>query len=156
MIKIICHNEEATISFGKAFAHILEAGDLIGLDGDLGAGKTFLSKAIIRTLGVEDYVTSPSYTIVNEYYGQFKVNHFDVYRIDDLDEMYEIGYEEFFYSDGVCLVEWAKMVEDILPEEHYRISITMGENYTTRVIEVKGSSKALEDKLEAFYEDFRH
>lgn len=156
MIKIVCHNENATLSFGEAFAHILEPGDLIGLDGDLGAGKTFLSQAIIRSLGVDEDVTSPSYTIVNEYQGCMKINHFDVYRINDIDEMYEIGYEEYFFSDGICLVEWAKMVDELLPEEHYKISITMGEDFSTRVIEIRGSSSLLEDKLEAFYENFRH
>ena len=156
MISLICHNEEATRSFGEAFAKLLEPGDFIGLDGDLGAGKTFISKAIIKALGVEEYVTSPSYTIVNEYEGLYKIHHFDVYRIDDIDEMYEIGYEEYFFSDGICLVEWSKMVEELIPDKHYRISLNMGENFDTRVIEVVGSTPELETKLEAFYEDFRH
>jgi len=156
VINLICHNEEATSSFGDAFAKILEPGDFIGLDGDLGAGKTFLSKAIIHALGVDDYVTSPSYTIVNEYQGLYKVNHFDVYRIDDIDEMYEIGYEEYFFADDICLVEWSKVIEELLPEEHYRITLKLGEDFNTRVIEIQGSSKRLEEKLEAFYEGFRH
>jgi len=156
VISLICHNEAETTAFGHAFAKILEPGDFVGLDGDLGAGKTFLSKAIIHALGVDDYVTSPSYTIVNEYQGLYKVNHFDVYRIDDIDEMYEIGYEEYFFSDGICLVEWSKMVEELFPDDHYMIALKMGENFNTRVIEIQGSSRSLEDKLEAFYEDFRH
>lgn len=156
MIRYICHDEEATKSFGETFATILEAGDFIGLNGDLGAGKTFLSKAIIKSLGVDDYITSPSYTIVNEYEGKLKVNHFDVYRIDDIDEMYEIGYEEYFFSDGLCLVEWSNMIDELLPQSRYDINIKHGDNFTSRIIEISGTTKVLEDKLEALNESFGH
>jgi len=156
VIRYKCQNEEATKQFGEAFASILEPGDLIGLDGDLGAGKTFISKAIIKSLGIEEYVTSPSYTIVNEYHGDKKIYHFDVYRIDDIDEMYEIGYEEYFFSDGICLVEWSSMIEELLPEAHYRMNLSMGSDFNERVIEIKGSNPALEAKLEVFYDNFRH
>lgn len=156
MISIYCQNEEATKALGKAFADILEPGDFIGLDGDLGAGKTFLSQSIIRSLDVDDYVTSPSYTIVNEYEGKFKVDHFDVYRIDDIDEMYEIGYEEYFDSESICLVEWSSMIEELLPKAHYRVTIKHGKTVKERCIEILGTTQELEDKLEALDDSFRY
>lgn len=149
MISLICHNEAATISFGEKLASLLSPGDFICLDGDLGAGKTFLSKSIIHALGVTDYVTSPSYTIVNEYEGKYPIYHFDVYRIDDIDEMYEIGYEEYFYAEGICLVEWANMISELVPPSHYQIRLRMGEDFTSRIIEITGSTTELEKKLEA-------
>jgi len=149
VISLVCHNEAATTSFGEKLSKLLGPGDFICLDGDLGAGKTFLSKAIIKALGVDEYVTSPSYTIVNEYEGKYPIYHFDVYRIDDVDEMYEIGYEEYFYSKGICLVEWANMVTELIPENHYRIQLKMGEDFTSRIIEITGSTSELESKLEA-------
>lgn len=149
MIKITCQNEQETYAIGQKIARLLEPGDFIALDGDLGAGKTFLSQAIIKSLGVEDYVTSPSYTIVNEYEGKYPIYHFDVYRIDDIDEMYEIGYEEYFYAEGICLVEWANMISELVPPSHYQIRLRMGEDFTSRIIEITGSTTELEKKLEA-------
>lgn len=149
MISLVCHNEAATTSFGEKFSKLLGPGDFICLDGDLGAGKTFLSKAVIKALGVDEYVTSPSYTIVNEYEGRYPIYHFDVYRIDDIDEMYEIGYEEYFYSEGICLVEWASMITELLPKDHYKIQLKMGDDFNSRIIEITGSTSALESKLEA-------
>lgn len=148
MIKITCKTENETNDLGRKIASILEAGDFICLDGSLGTGKTFLSKSIARSLGVDEYITSPSYTIINEYNGKFPIYHFDVYRIDDIDEMYEIGYEEYFFSDGVCLVEWANMIEDLLPDDYYQINISMCESFTTRIFEIKGSTEILEKRLE--------
>ncbi|MBN2796490.1 MAG: tRNA (adenosine(37)-N6)-threonylcarbamoyltransferase complex ATPase subunit type 1 TsaE [Clostridia bacterium] len=145
MITRVCQNESETTAFGKAISEILQYGDFIALDGDLGAGKTFLSQVIIKSLGVTDYVTSPSYTIVNEY---GNIYHFDVYRIDDLEEMYEIGYEEYFFSDGICLVEWASMVEELLPEQHYKIKINHGESFGERIISLEGTTAQLESRLE--------
>lgn len=145
MIKYTCQNETETQDLGVKIAKILSPGDFLCLDGDLGAGKTFLSQTIIRSLGVTDYVTSPSYTIVNEY---GNIYHFDVYRIDDIDEMYEIGYEEYFFSDGICLVEWASMIEELIPTSHYKINIKMGESFNSRIIEITGSTELLEKRLE--------
>lgn len=146
MIEKICINEEETLTLGRKIAEILEPGDFIALDGDLGAGKTFISQAIIKALGVDDYVTSPSYTIVNEY---GHIYHFDVYRIDDLEEMYEIGFEEYFYSDGICLVEWASMVEELLPEAHYKLTIQLGDTFNARRIKLSATTEVLEKRLEA-------
>lgn len=148
MIKITCNNEKETNELGEKLASILEAGDFVCLDGTLGTGKTFLSKSIAKSLGVNEYITSPSYTIINEYEGKYPIYHFDVYRIDDVDEMYEIGYEEYFFGEGICLVEWANMIKELLPDAYYQIEITMCESFTSRTFEIKGSNEILEKRLE--------
>ena len=117
-------NEQETRSFGKKLAAELAPGIVIALTGDLGTGKTALTKSIAEGLGITEVITSPTFNIVKEYYsGRIPMYHFDVYRIGDIDEMYELGYEEYFYGNGVCIVEWADLIEDIIPEDAIRIDI---------------------------------
>ena len=107
---------------------------MIALEGDLGTGKTTLTKSIARGLGIDDVITSPTFNIVKEYRsGRLPLYHFDVYRIGDVDEMYEIGYEEYFYGDGVCIVEWADLIEDIIPDDAIRIRIEYGDKEGERI-----------------------
>ena len=112
-----------TQNIAKAFAKSLKPGDVLCLSGDLGTGKTAFVQGLTKALGVEDIVNSPTFTIVNCYSGKMPVYHFDVYRIADPDEMYEIGYEEYVYGDGVCIIEWPELIGEILPEERYDINI---------------------------------
>lgn len=127
-------NEQETRSFGKKLAAELAPGIVIALTGDLGTGKTALTKSIAEGLGITEVITSPTFNIVKEYYsGRIPMYHFDVYRIGDIDEMYELGYEEYFYGNGVCIVEWADMIEDIIPEDAIRIDIEYGENEGERI-----------------------
>ncbi|MCQ2977225.1 MAG: tRNA (adenosine(37)-N6)-threonylcarbamoyltransferase complex ATPase subunit type 1 TsaE [archaeon] len=107
-----------TIDFGIELGKNSKRGDVFCLVGDLGTGKTMMSKGIAMGLGLnEDEITSPTFTIVNTYdYLEKPLYHFDVYRINDLSEMDDIGYEEMFYGDGVCIVEWADMVKDLIPD----------------------------------------
>lgn len=115
----------------------LKIGDVVCLDGDLGVGKTMFTKGLCEGLLVTDYVTSPTYTIINRYDAPIPVFHIDAYRIDDVDEMYEIGFDDCL-SGGITVIEWSKIIEDILPRDRIRITIKkdmdIGENY--REIEI--------------------
>ncbi len=129
-----------TMEYGKKIADMLKPGDILCLSGNLGAGKTTMSKTIIKELGVTDTVTSPTFTIVHEYQGRLPVYHFDVYRIDDIEEMYEIGYEEYFFGEGVCIIEWAEKIEEIIPAEAMHITIEYGnvsQNDEERIIKTE-------------------
>lgn len=137
MQQIISHSEDETTEVGKKIAEQLNKGNIVCLNGDLGAGKTLLSKAIAAALGVKEPVTSPTFTIVHEYQGRLPLYHFDVYRIHDIDEMYEIGIEEYLYGEGVCLIEWADKIKEIIPEEALWIDISRGEKDNDRIIEIK-------------------
>ena len=125
--KIVIKNEEETKKFGEKLCEKLTAGSIVALTGDLGTGKTTLTKAIAAGLGVTDVITSPTFNIVKQYdSGRLPLYHFDVYRIGDVDEMYEIGYEEYFFGDGVCVIEWADLIEEIIPDDAVRIEIEYG------------------------------
>jgi tRNA threonylcarbamoyladenosine biosynthesis protein TsaE len=131
---IYIKNEEETIKFGTELAAKLTPGTVIALIGDLGTGKTSLTKSIAAALGIEEIITSPTFNIVKEYdSGRLPLYHFDVYRIGDVDEMYELGYEEYFYGKGVSIVEWADLIEDIMPEDTLTINIEYGEKEGERI-----------------------
>lgn len=101
------YSYEETHKIATEIADTLNGGEFIAMYGDLGAGKTAFVQGLAKALGINSHITSPTFTIVNEYEGRLPLYHFDVYRIADPDEMYEIGYDEYIYSDGVCVVEWA-------------------------------------------------
>ena len=128
--------EAATKEYGYRLAEEAVPGQVIALIGDLGAGKTTLTKYIAEGLGVTEHVQSPTFTIVREYHsGRMPLYHFDVYRIDDPDEMFEIGYEEYFYGDGLCVVEWADKIEELLPEDTRIIHLSYGGAEEERIVE---------------------
>ena len=133
----IMKNEQDTQRFGMQLASQLKAGDVVALIGDLGTGKTALTKAVATGLGVTEMITSPTFTIVCEYHeGRMPLYHFDVYRVYDPDELFEIGFEEYLFGTGVCLIEWADLVEDILPKNTIRVEIQYGTELTERIYEV--------------------
>jgi len=150
VITLRSKNEKETIRLGEIIGANLEAGDVVCLDGQLGTGKTVIAKAIAVSLGVDEYVTSPSYTIINEYNGKLPVYHFDVYRIDDVDEMYELGYEEYFFGTGVCIIEWASMIEELLPENCLFVKLKQAEDFNQREFEISGKEETVLKIKEAF------
>ena len=127
-------NEEETRRFGLDLAHELKAGDVVALMGDLGTGKTALTRYIAEGLGITARVNSPTFTIVKEYReGRLPLFHFDVYRVSDPDELFNIGADEYFYGDGVCVVEWADLIEELLPEDTRYIYIEYGPKEVERI-----------------------
>ena len=129
-IKDLEHIREAARTFVEAM------GDhhVFAFYGSMGAGKTTFIKAICEELGVEDVVTSPTFAIVNEYEGSVPIYHFDFYRIKKLEEVYDMGYEDYFYSDGLCFIEWPEMMEELLPDNAVKVSIKENADGTRTVI----------------------
>lgn len=118
------NSAEETLQVGMNIAKNAVPGDVFTLTGDLGVGKTVFAKGFAKGLGVDEDITSPTFTIVCEYdTGHIPMYHFDVYRIADPGEMDEIGFDDYVYGDGVCLIEWAELIEDILPQKRTRVLI---------------------------------
>lgn len=152
MKRIVCTNEEETKNIGYKLGSLLQKGDIICLTGDLGAGKTTFTKSIALGLEVEEDVTSPTFTIINEYYGRLPVYHFDVYRIMDIDEMYDLGYEEYFYGNGVCIIEWASQIKELIPKEHLWIEIKLGNEINNREFYIEGTTKHYKNMIQELME----
>lgn len=113
-----------TFAYGKALGEKVSSGEVYSLIGDLGVGKTVFTQGLAAGLGITEPVSSPTFTILHSYEeGRIPLHHFDVYRIGDVEEMEEIGYEDCFYGEGVCLIEWADLIREILPEDCIRITI---------------------------------
>lgn len=113
-----------TFALGQKIGRMAKAGEVYTLIGDLGVGKTVFTQGVADGLGIKEQVNSPTFTIMQVYEeGRMPFYHFDVYRIGDIREMDELGYEEYFYGDGVCLVEWANLIEEIMPCDHSQIMI---------------------------------
>ena len=122
---------------GKRFAQMLSPGDVVAFSGELGSGKTTLIQGICGGLGVKNCVRSPCFVIINEYNGKFQVYHFDLYRLDNEKELEDLGYEEYFYGDGVCLVEWAEKAGGLLPGQRIQVNLKILSE-RKREIQIKG------------------
>lgn len=134
MRTVTIKSEEDTRRFGLDLADRLKPGDVVALIGDLGTGKTTLTKYIAEGLGVRERITSPTFTIVCEYHsGRLPLYHFDVYRLESGEDMFEIGADEYFEAGGVCIIEWADQVAEVLPDETMCVFIEYGEKEGERV-----------------------
>ena len=134
------NSPEETYELGKSLGSTANVGEIYCLNGDLGVGKTVFTKGFADGLGISEEVNSPTFTIIQEYKdGRIPLYHFDVYRIADSSEMDDLGYEEYFYGDGICLIEWSVNIEDIIPEDAKIILIekdlSKGLNYRKITIE---------------------
>lgn len=132
-------SSQMTFEFAKKIGENLKSGDVLCLDGDLGVGKTVFTKGVAAGLGIKDDVSSPTFTLIQEYYGgRLPLYHFDVYRIDGPWDMDDLGYEEYFYGEGVCLVEWGSMIKELFPENtiYARIEKDLEKGFDYRKITV--------------------
>ena len=132
-------SEKETFELGAEIGRKSVAGDVYTLIGDLGVGKTVFTQGVAAGLGIDDYICSPTFTIVQVYEGgRLPFYHFDVYRIGDESEMEEVGYEEYVYGEGVSLIEWANLIEDILPDRYTRIEISkdLEKGFDYRLIQI--------------------
>lgn len=151
MYNFISKSEKDTINFAYNLAKHLKNGDIIVLSGNLGSGKTKFTQGILKFFNLENEISSPTFTIVNEYNkNDTNIYHFDVYRLSDSDEFYAIGGEEYF-NNGICIIEWGEIIEDILPNDYIKISFTKDlENQNYRNLEVIGfgdNSKKIIEQL---------
>ena len=135
----VTNSPAETEALGQRLAERLQPGDVIAYTGDLGAGKTAFTRGLARGLGLIVRITSPTFTIVNEYQGgRLPLFHFDMYRLGSSDELYEIGWEDYLARGGVCAVEWSEIVADALEEDCIRVDIRQGETENQRKITVEG------------------
>ena len=133
--------EKETYELGRRLGEEARAGQVYTLIGDLGVGKTVFTKGLAAGLGITEPVSSPTFTIVQEYEeGRLPFYHFDVYRIGDIEEMEEIGYDDYFFGQGVCLIEWAQLIEEILPPDRIQVLIEkdLEQGFDYRRITIKG------------------
>lgn len=142
-ITIESNSAEETFALGQKIGERVKPGTIISLTGDLGVGKTVFTQGLAKGLGIMEPVNSPTFTIVQVYEGgRLPFYHFDVYRIGDLEEMEEIGYDDYFFGQGICLIEWAELIEEILPEKRIEVTIEKdlekGFEYRKITIEERG------------------
>lgn len=147
-MEINVNNLEQTKKIGEIISRNLIEGTVLCLDGDLGAGKTTLSQFIAHEFGVKEYITSPTFNIIKEYEGRLPLYHMDVYRIESEDDMYDLGYDEYIYSEGVSIIEWSEKIKNMLPEERINIYIQRGDSENTRIFSITGCGKAYEKLAE--------
>ena len=136
---MISHSDMETERIGYALGKELRKGDVVSLRGSLGAGKTVLAKGIARALGITESIVSPTFTLVQEYDGTMKLYHLDLYRLSGDDEFESMGGEEFLYPDGITLIEWAEKIEDMMPDDAFRVTVAILED-GSRSIEIEGGS----------------
>ena len=138
-MQYITHSPEETRALGRTLAQALQGGAVVAFTGDLGAGKTAFISGMARGLGIEERVTSPTFTIVNEYEGgRLPLFHFDMYRLGSADELFHIGWEDYLARNGVCAVEWSENVDEALDGDTIRVDISRGEDDNTRIITIEG------------------
>ena len=138
-MEFVTHSREATEALGGRLADALDGGRVVAFTGDLGAGKTAFVSGMARALGVEERVTSPTFTIVNEYEGgRLPLFHFDMYRLDSADELFHIGWEDYLARGGICAVEWSENVSEAIEADAVRVSIRRGGGDDDRIITIEG------------------
>ena len=140
--RAVTRSTDETLELARAVGELLRPGDVISLVGDLGAGKTVFARGVARALGVTELVVSPTFTIVREYEGRVPLVHVDVYRIDTVQELHDLGFEEVVRDDAVTIVEWGDMIDGLLPGDRLDIRLTPGAADDERVVEIEGHGRS--------------
>lgn len=135
--KFHSNHEAETFNLGKDFSKSLQGGNVVALIGELGSGKTIFVKGICSGFSVTEIPLSPTFSLINEYHGKLILYHFDFYRIKSLQELYDIGYEDYFYGNDICLIEWANLVEEVLPKKYFEIKIDNADTENERDITIR-------------------
>jgi tRNA threonylcarbamoyladenosine biosynthesis protein TsaE len=146
--KVITSSQEQTQKLGDKLARKLRPGSFVALSGSLGSGKTTLIKGICKGLGIKELVRSPCFVIMTQYPGKLKVYHFDLFRLRNAEELFSVGYEEYFYGDGICLVEWAEKAKKLLPRERIDVflRIVSESEREIRIKKIKPKKKTRGDR----------
>ncbi len=131
--EIVCKTEEDMVKLGNRFGELAKPGMVISLRGSLGAGKTVFARGVARSLGIEEAIVSPTFTLVQEYDGRLPMYHMDLYRITSSEDFEMIGGEDMLYSDGVCLIEWSEIINEMLPKDTVFINITVNSDQSRTV-----------------------
>jgi tRNA threonylcarbamoyladenosine biosynthesis protein TsaE len=140
--RAVTRSTDETLELARAVGELLRPGDVVSLVGELGAGKTVFARGVARALGVTELVVSPTFTIVREYEGRVPLVHVDVYRIDAVQELHDLGFEEVVRDDAVTIVEWGDMIDGLLPGDRLDVRLTSGGADDERVVEIEGHGRS--------------
>ena len=140
--RAVTRSTDETLELARAVGELLRPGDVVSLVGELGAGKTVFARGVARALGVTELVVSPTFTIVREYEGRVPLVHVDVYRIDAVQELHDLGFEEVVRDDAVTIVEWGDMIDALLPGDRLDVRLTPGAADDERVVEIEGHGRS--------------
>jgi tRNA threonylcarbamoyladenosine biosynthesis protein TsaE len=146
---------EETKQLAKEIASLLKKGDVVSLSGALGTGKTVFAQGIAEGLGIKDHVTSPSFTLIKEYHNSLPLYHFDIYRLTTASELIDLGYEEYFYGEGISVIEWGEKIKELLPEDHLEVKITRLGEESFRRIEIIPHGLAMGKRWQNFLKSLR-
>ncbi len=154
MLKLITNSEAKTVSVGRWLGGVLGKGSLVCLVGEIGAGKTAFTRGIAEALGISSHITSPTFTIVNEYSAAIPLYHFDVYRLEHSTDLDDIGFEEYLSGDGIVVIEWADMVNDALPKQRITVEFSrnMSEEPDKRVLKIDFAGEKYKNAQNRFRE----
>ena len=136
-MRLLSLSAEQTMEIGAKIGSCLKKGDIIALEGTLAAGKTTITRGIARALGINEPVTSPTFTLISEYSGTCPLYHMDVYRLDSVEEFLDLGAEEMLYGDGICVVEWSDKISEVLPDSTITITLSLADSSGQRVITIE-------------------
>ena len=146
------NDDEATRALGEKLGASLQPGDILLLEGDLGAGKTTLTQGLAKGLGVTEFVNSPTFVIINEYFtGRLPLYHMDLYRVEEEAQLYDLGVEEYFYGNGVCVVEWPEIARPFLPENFTQITLAHAGQARTALLSVYGDCAHIKEAYDEYF-----